>query len=87
MTTYRQHIRPDLIETWEEDDDWPEGREPGIETACMDCGDLDSGDACQCCCGPLCFRCSEVGCGFCDECLKDPDFSKNMEERMRSLES
>jgi hypothetical protein len=89
MSTYRQRIGPDLIEIWEEDDDWPEGwwdeREPGIETACMNCGELGSGDACQCCGGPLCFVCGECWAGFCEECLKDPDFSAKTEERMRSI--
>lgn len=76
---YQQHIRPDLIETWEEDD-WAEERDPGIETACMNCGELDSGDGCQCCGGPLCWVCAEVSAGFCDACLADPGFGDRMAE-------
>jgi hypothetical protein len=79
-----QHIRPDLIETWEEEDDDPwEERDAGVETCCLDCGEERAGDACQCCGGPLCFMCAECAGGFCDGCLKLPDFAERMEEKTR----
>ena len=50
------------------------------ETICLDCGELSNVDACQCCGGPLCYQCSECNAGFCNECLKSPDFSERMAE-------
>lgn len=51
-----------------------------LESMCSNCGDLGSIDACQCCGGPLCHICHECSAGFCDECLKSPDFSERMAE-------
>lgn len=81
---YQQHIRPDLIETWEEDDWDDEGwEEEDPETACMNCGKPTSCEGCQCCGGALCYYCSEVSAGFCDACLADPGFSERMAELTR----
>ena len=84
MPEYRQVIRPDLIECWEDEDDDDTARREAwndydIEDACADCGAFGV-DACCCCGAPLCMRCGECSAGFCDACLKDPEFSTRMEE-------
>lgn len=45
---------------------------------CVDCG-AQAVDGC-CCCGDwLCPQCFECSCGFCNDCLKSPDFADRME--------
>jgi hypothetical protein len=36
---------------------------------------------CDCCGAPLCVMCSECQANFCDDCLKDPNFDRKMEQR------
>jgi hypothetical protein len=53
----------------DEQDDWYDEQDDRFyyERACVDCG-TEGIDLCCCCGGWLCGMCSEVGCGFCNNC-------------------
>lgn len=50
------------------EDDWSDDDAEWDADSCVDCGNPNVSDHCQCCAEPLCLMHSETGAGFCRNC-------------------
>lgn len=71
-----------------DDDDWSEfDAWDDVSTLCVQCGEGDCLDTCQCCGAPLCLFHAECQAMFCMPCLNSPDFADRMAAIYKEMET